>query len=207
MADSNRTIFDQILEEAARNGYRDVRTKSARNWLRERAADVPEVSEDALVDDSEHKLHATVRIGSMYLFKYDPKYRDTLPYYDMFPLVIPVDYTPGGFRGLNLHYLPHSMRAVLMDKLYAFNTDPSLSSEARIVLSYAALSTLTSYAAFKPCFKQYLFSYTKSRFLLIQPKEWEIALFLPLERFTKASSTRIYNDSLAHIRRHKRRLR
>lgn len=204
MADSS--IFDIILEEAKQRGFTDIRTKAARNWLRERAADVPSVSEEALVNDLEHKLFQMPSIGSMYLFRYDPKYSDELPYYDMFPLVIPTEFTSNGFNAINLHYLPHVMRAALMDRLYSFNTDPSLSPNARIALSYNALAGAASYAAFKPCYKRYLFSQALSRYLKIDPKEWEIALFLPLERFQKASATRIYNDSLAHIRRHRKRL-
>lgn len=201
----SRTIFQHILDEAKDRGL-DPRTRSARMWLRERAADVPEVSEESLIDDLEHKLHSIPAIGGMYLFKYDPKYRDKLPYYDTFPLIIPVEFTSNGFHGINLHYLPHMHRASLMDRLYEFNTDPQLNPNARIALSYAALSGLSTMAAFRPCYKRYLFSQVQSRYLKIDPLEWEIALFLPLERFEKASSTRIYNDSLAHIKRHRKRL-
>ena len=56
-------------------------------------------------------------IGEMYMFSYDPKYKDVLPYYDMYPLVIPIEMYADGFLGLNLHYLPPLARARLLDSL------------------------------------------------------------------------------------------
>ena len=32
----------------------------------------------------------TLKIGGLYLFSYDPKTKDTLPYYDTFPLVLEI---------------------------------------------------------------------------------------------------------------------
>ena len=53
--------------------------------------------------------------GNMYMFFYDPKYKETLPYYDGFPLIIMLGPAKGGFMGLNLHYLPPAVRARLLD--------------------------------------------------------------------------------------------
>ena len=44
--------------------------------------------------------------GEMYMFYYDAKHKDTLPYWDRFPLVFPFSKVKDGFLGLNLHYLP-----------------------------------------------------------------------------------------------------
>jgi hypothetical protein len=41
-------------------------------------------------------------VGSMQMFFYDPKTKETLPYYDTFPLVVVVGPAEGGFYGLNL---------------------------------------------------------------------------------------------------------
>ena len=53
----------------------------------------------------------------MNLYYYMPKYEKTLPYYDVFPLVIPIKRLPGGFLGLNFHYLSVPLRMKLMEKL------------------------------------------------------------------------------------------
>ena len=56
-------------------------------------------------------------IGGMYFFLYDPKTKEELPYYDRFPLVIPLKREDDGFLGLNLHYLPVPYRIRLLRKL------------------------------------------------------------------------------------------
>ncbi len=47
---------------------------------------------------------ATIRpkYGVMNLFGYDPKHKATLPYYDRFPLILPLDPAKGGFIWLKL---------------------------------------------------------------------------------------------------------
>ena len=45
-------------------------------------------------------------IGSMQMFFYDPKHKETLPYYDKVSFVNYIKTRKGGFLGLNLHYLP-----------------------------------------------------------------------------------------------------
>ena len=51
-------------------------------------------------------------IGLLNLFFYDPKYKKTLPYYDIYPLVLPLDTIPGGFAGINFHYLAPLQRFI-----------------------------------------------------------------------------------------------
>jgi len=59
-------------------------------------------------------------IGGLMFFIYDPKTKDKLPYWDRFPLVIPINLYPDGFLGLNLHYLPYYQRQLLLATL-AYN--------------------------------------------------------------------------------------
>ena len=56
-------------------------------------------------------------IGGLYFFYYNPKGKGDMPYYDIFPLVIPLHRYNDGFLGLNLHYLPITYRLRLMTKL------------------------------------------------------------------------------------------
>ena len=50
----------------------------------------------------------------MYLFQYDAKWKEKLPYWDMFPLILPFDLAKGGFFGVYLDYLPTNDRADLL---------------------------------------------------------------------------------------------
>jgi hypothetical protein len=153
------------------------------------------------------RLTARPMIGSMYLFNYDPKGKGKLPYYDRYPLVFPIGTgrtagfagTGGSFLGINLHYLPLPLRARLMDALYATASDQRLDENTRLKLSYQILAQAAKYRFFKPCIKRYLISHVKTKFFYIEPSEWEMALFLPFDRFVGSNKTRIYRDSRDRI--------
>ena len=76
-----------------------------------------------------------IRPGEMYLFMYDPKHKDTLPYYDRFPLVIPIESYPDGFLGLNLHYIHPKQRLILLDKLSETATNDKFDSKTKLTRS------------------------------------------------------------------------
>jgi hypothetical protein len=136
----------------------------------------------------------------MYLFNYDAKHKDTLPYFDRFPLVFPFKKVKGGFYGINLHYLPLQYRARLMDALYDVTNNNRYDETTRLRISYDILNQASRFRYFKPCVKHYLTSQLRSRFLYIYPSEWDIALFLPLERFQGASKATVFKDSRQALR-------
>ena len=43
--------------------------------------------------------------------------------------------------------------------------------------------------------KHYLTQHVRSRFALVDEPEWEIATFLPMADWNKASATKVYSDS------------
>jgi hypothetical protein len=135
------------------------------------------------------------RIGQMYMFTYDPKHKDTLPYYDRFPLVFPFRKVQGGFLGLNMHYLPLPYRAKLMDSLYTISNNTLYNETTRLKLNYDLLNGASQFRYFKPTVKHYLTDHLMSRFMYIFPAEWDVALFLPLEKFQKASKQKVWADS------------
>ena len=67
------------------------------------------------------------------------KFKKTLPYYDGFPLIIMLGPAPNGFYGLNLHYLPHSLRAKFLDQLYDTTNNEKYDSTTRFRLTYDIL--------------------------------------------------------------------
>ena len=131
----------------------------------------------------------------MYLFQYKAKYADTLPYYDRFPMIFPFRVEGDRFWGINLHYLPHRLRAQLMDSLYDLVTNQRYDESTRIQGAWSTLNRASRIKIIKPCVKQYLFSQLESRFFYVYPSEWDIALFLPLERFQGASKTQVWSQS------------
>jgi hypothetical protein len=131
----------------------------------------------------------------MFMFFYDPKNKKTLPYYDSFPLVIVVKKAPGGFHGLNLHYLPPLLRARFLDALMDNTNNMTYDESTRFQLNYNLLQKSAKMKYFKPCYKHYLTGHVRSRFAYVPPPEWEIASFLPTADFQKASRAQVYSDS------------
>jgi hypothetical protein len=131
----------------------------------------------------------------MYMFYYDAKHKETLPYFDRFPMIFPYKKVKGGFMGINMHYLPHVLRAKLMDSLYDIASNDKYDETTKLRISYNVLNSAAKYKWFKPCIKHYLTSQVRSRFIYVYPAEWDIALFLPLERFDGATKSQVWKDS------------
>lgn len=190
---SSGPVFAKIAREGRIEGITGNVDRHSRDWYRERARDVLRIQPQDVLDTT-NTLRQNVAIGNMYLFHYDPKLKETLPYWDMFPLIFPFDYAKGGFYGINLHYRPHMLRAVLMDRLYTLSKQP-ITEASRLELSYKTLKQASKFRYFEPCVKHYLYNHVRSRFMKINAPDWDIALFLPLERFQKASRSAVFAES------------
>lgn len=188
-------VFDTVLTKGMQAGQVPARTTEARNWYRNTAQQV-NITPSRLMKENKSKFTTGTEPGSMMLFNYDPKLKRDLPYYDTFPLIFVVGPAKDGFHGLNMHYLPLKQRAMLMDALYELTTNSRYDDSTRLKLSYQLLKKAATYKYFKPCFKHYLHRHVKSRKMLIDSVEWDIALFLPIQRFQKASAAQVYTDSL-----------
>lgn len=132
--------------------------------------------------------------GGLYLFKYDPKNKDTLPYYDTMPLVLPFKTAPGGFLGINLHYLPYGLRFKLMGALLSLVRDIS-DPKSRAQVSWNILNNSTKFPGVNACVKHYLSSHVRSQFLNIDNDQWIAASLMPLENFTGATKSKVFSDS------------
>jgi hypothetical protein len=189
---ATKKLIDRIQESLAKEGLQP-RTNAARTWLRSKVKDLTP-SKTALMRDQE-RLRNKSMIGRMYFYFYDPKTKDRLPYYDRFPLVIPIERYSDGFLGLNLHYIHPKQRLILLDKLSDTLTNDKYDETSRLRLSYPYLSSASKIFEATPCIKRYLFSHIESRFLEITANEWDIAAMLPMESFVGAKTSRVYSDS------------
>lgn len=190
-------LFYNLEIEAFRKGL-TLRTKESREWFRKRVANL-RPNRNALMKEEPIQLQENGVVGNMYMFFYDPKNKDTLPYYDSFPLVIVVGPAEGGFYGLNLHYLPPALRAKFLDALLEITNNRLYDETTKFNLSYRMLQRATKMRYFKPCFKHYLNKHVRSRFAMVEAPEWEIATFLPTADFQKASRSQVYADSKRKI--------
>lgn len=197
-----KEVFSQILSDA--EGRRATSKLSSRSlsWFRRKVKQATKgerVSTKSLMNRKDD-LTSRIMIGKMYHFRYDPKLKNVLPYYDIFPLVIPIETYNDGFLGLNLHYLPPRLRAKLMDRLFDTINDRNLDERSKLRVSYQLLAGAAKYRFFKPTVKRYLSNHVRSRFLLIPADEWQVALFLPTQRFQKSNDSAIWRDSRRIIR-------
>ena len=138
-------------------------------------------------------------LGGLYFFYYNPKTKDELPYYDMFPLVMPIEKYSDGFLGLNLHYLPVPYRIRLMRKLLPLAMYDG-DDIRRIRITYDILDASRRYREFRPCIKKYLLSNIKSKIVKVESEEWDTALFIPVHQFKKAQPQTVWKESVEEIR-------
>ena len=178
------TIFDN-LKQAGQNAI---------TWLRQNAAKLNNVSPAELMRDADNKTN-TMQMGKMYMFFYDPKHKTKLPYYDTFPLVIPIEKYSDGFLGLNMHYLAPKLRLNLLEVLMKITNNQSMNNSTRMMVTYNLLSSTKRHRYFKPTLKRYLSTHVQSQFLNIKPDEWETAIFLPVERFVKKNKKAVWKIS------------
>ena len=142
------------------------------------------------------KLNGRPSIGRLNLFGYNPKFRKTLPYYDIFPLVLPLEPIKGGFMGMNFHYLPPLLRFRLLERMQATATDQRFDSKTKFDVTYDDVKNIK---IVKPTIKKYLYSYVQTGFLRINADEAAVAIYLPVQRFKKASEAQVYSDSRRFI--------
>ena len=147
-------------------------------WYRNRIKELGTPSVPELLRTG--KLSKTPVGKSLNMFVYSPKGRNKLPYYDTFPLVLPLKSMEGGFLGLNFHYLPYALRARLLDAAGGDNLNIRAIEKNRLT---------------KPCIKRYLFGYTRSMFRKIDDEDNLTAIMLPVQRFKKASTSEVWADS------------
>jgi len=190
-------IFDNILIQGARQGIIPARTVAAREWYRSAAGKLTSNITPGVFEKrtDEARKVSTMEFGYMYAFRYDPKMKKELPYYDTFPLIFPVRMDSDGFLGINFHYLPPVLRAKLMNALYSTLTNKKYDDTTKVRISYSILQSASKYRYFKPMLKKYLRSHVRSQFLEIQVNEWDMAIFLPTESFRKADTGRVWEES------------
>jgi len=134
--------------------------------------------------------------GKLNMFMYDPKHKKKLPYYDTFPLVLPLEKYSDGFLGINMHYLPIPLRIKLLDRLVDFSNNTEFDESTRLIVDYSKLKNIK---LIKPTLHRYLAGHTKSDFRRIDADEFTIATLLPVQRFKKESEKTVWSDSRGMI--------
>ena len=165
------TVFDKILDKTT--------GPKSYDWYRKQVRSMTTPGARSLIRSGK----ATVRpkYGIMNLFGYDPKHKATLPYYDTFPLIFPLEPAKGGFIGLNFHYLPPLARVRFLRSLANTTNNNKFDKSTRYKINWRNNTFMRKTA------KHYLFNHVRTSFLNISADEMAIAIFLPVARFKKGS--------------------
>lgn len=175
---------------------KQISNTQALNWMRGK---IDSVRRGLVNDITRHDRY--FKKGQLYFFAYDPKHKKTLPYYDIFPIVLVLDINDLGPFGLNLHYLPIKYRMSFLNKLKVFTDTNNKNVEGqRLRVTYDILAATKSLREFKPCVKQYLFHHMKSKIIKISSTEWDYACMLPVQSFKKEKPQEIWNESIAQFK-------
>lgn len=140
--------------------------------------------------------------GQMVMFSYDPKHKATLPYYDRYPLVIPLHLDSTSMLGLNLHYLPPRVRLSFIRALQELAETNNGVRKMRI--TYNIVKGAKALANYAPCLKRYLHGHVMSKVVQVDDREWEHAALLPIARFIGATEAEVWSDSMSGRRAKKK---
>ena len=165
------TVFDKILDTTT--------GPKSYDWYRKKVAAMTTSGARSLI--SKGKATLRPKYGIMNPFGYDPKHKEKLPYYDTFPLILPLEPAKGGFIGLNFHYLKPGARVAFLRSLANEATDKRFDKKTRYNINWRNNTFMKKTA------KHYLFNHVRTSFLNITADEMAIAIFLPVARFKKGS--------------------
>jgi hypothetical protein len=159
-------------------------------WYRNKIKEFGKPGAMDLIRDG--KQSRTPHYGRINMFFYDPKGRKTLPYYDTFPLVLPIESYPDGFLGINFHYLPIPLRLKLLDRIVDFSNNTKFDESTIIKANYSQLKNIRE---IKPTLKRYLAGRVKTRFRRVDADEFTVAALLPIARWKNGTQAEVYKDS------------
>ena len=185
-----------MLDVFEKHKYDQSIVNNSRTWFRQRAQLLTkEGIKSTKVFQNSGRIASTIKPGNLYMFFYDPKHKETLPYYDRFPLVFPFALNANGFTGLNMHYLSYKFRVVLLDNLLKFKTTKTLDETTKLRYSWNIIKGISKHKLAEHCVKTYLADHVMTTTKMISPTDWVTAMMLPVESFAKSSSTQVWKNT------------
>lgn len=124
--------------------------------------------------------------GAIYTYVYDAKHKDTLPYWDKYPLIISLgtSTTKHGVKlmhGLNLHYIPPRARQEFLESLLIYaTTKKQVSISTRLKINW---DTVKGMRGSKHMIKAYLPQNIRGKIVEVDPREWVNVIYLPTQQF------------------------
>lgn len=191
---------DQLLK---RTNERNFLSRQATQFVKDNIQDSKVSRRRELLTSDKAKSPSQFQIGKLYFFGYHPETKDNLPFYDEFPVVMPLGEESGGFLGLNFHYVRTMVRAQFFDALldHVDTTEYGENIDAQIRINYEMLVASSKFKKhYRPCIRSYRFRNFVTGLYEIQPKDWKSMMFLPLEKFSKMSREDVWKWSDLEIK-------
>lgn len=128
--------------------------------------------------------------GKLYTYMYDAKHKDTLPYWDKFPLIVFLGMGKQGtstlMYGLNLHYIPPKARQQFLEELLKqYSSTPLISNNTKLKIDW---SKVKGFKGADKMIKAYLPGHIKGPMIEIKPADWANVVLLPLQQFQSQGS-------------------
>lgn len=199
------TVMDNVIKQYRKDlegAGIDPRTKESAKWFEEQMEDITRPINRRELQREVRSLHGiqAPEVGRMYLFFYMPKGYATLPYYDLFPVIIMMKMERKYFQGLNLHYLPLDLRQEFFLEILQRVSNRSFNKQTFLRIDYDYLSQFRKYRAFRPCFKQYSMENVRGRVVNVPSSEWETVMNLPTALWRKKPEQMVHVESRKRYR-------
>lgn len=132
-----------------------------------------------------HKVSKPVA-GKVYAFGYDAKYKDTLPYWDRFPLIVCLGFVRSPksgtvlIQGLNMHYVPPKARQEFLESILKYSNTKVISNNTTLKVDWSKVKNLPGA---DKMIKNYLPSHVAGTITEIKPSDWSNVVLMPLQQF------------------------
>jgi DNA-binding transcriptional regulator YhcF (GntR family) len=139
-----------------------------------------------------HQVHKP-KVGRLYAFVYDAKHKDTLPYWDVYPLVVYLGMSQrfqGLMLGLNLHYIPPKARQEFLESLIKYSNTDRISNRTTLDVDWTKVKGMRGS---KVMIKSYIPSRIKGTFIEIKPSDWVNVVYMPTSKFVSGPESKAFN--------------
>lgn len=120
--------------------------------------------------------------GKLYAYIYDAKHKDTLPYWDKYPLIIYLGLGKHNLMyGLNLHYIPPKARQQFLEELLKqYASTPTITNSTKLKIDWTKVK---GFAGADVMIKAYIPGNIKGPLVEIKPSDWANVVMMPLQQF------------------------
>ena len=170
-------------------------TEDSLEWFRTNIRDI-KLRPDRLMSGLSAVSSSGLKQGKVYMFHYDAKWQEEIPYWDKYPIVIPLEQYKDGFLGINTHYIAPRHRTALLKPLLEELRGNTIEGDGdtRMEVDYNIIQYSNDLRFAKPCIKRYLTTHIGARIVEVPYQQWEAILMLPLAKFNVNANT-VYAES------------